>query len=244
MRFLPPFAHSPHDFEALLQAWRTLAERRGWALEPFAEVEGYPLVRLRVPAPSPETEPVYLSAGVHGDEPAGVWALLEWAESLKEPLAAEVVPCWNPWGFARNLREDARGRDLNRCFDDFDSSPVREWAQWALGIPYRLVLCLHEDYDGHGVYLYEHGLSSSEPVGERMQEASSIPADPRAEIEGLPAEGGLLRPEGLPEDLEGLPEAVVVFDAGAQRVVTIETPSELGLRERIEAQVRMIRSVV
>lgn len=63
---------------------------------------------------------VLLSAGVHGDEPAGVYAL---AEFLKQSVGAYaekfnfiVLPCMNPVGCARGTRENGNGIDLNRNF--------------------------------------------------------------------------------------------------------------------------------
>ena len=70
--------------------------------------------KLRTIKPS-----LYLCAGVHGDEPAGVVGLLDWAQANTNILAKRnvvIFPCFNPWGLENNMRYDADGADLNRLF--------------------------------------------------------------------------------------------------------------------------------
>src|SRR5580704_3810007 len=56
---------------------------------------------------------VYLSAGIHGDEPAGPLAVLQLLREDQWPpdAALWVCPCLNPTGFAANRRENAEGID-------------------------------------------------------------------------------------------------------------------------------------
>ena len=73
--------HSGHDYGQLQARWEDLAKRVGWKLTILSEESGYPVLALENAA---AVEKVgggsYLSAGVHGDECAPVWGLLDWAE--------------------------------------------------------------------------------------------------------------------------------------------------------------------
>lgn len=65
---------------------------------------------------------VLLSAGIHGDEFAGVEGLCEWLESyvyLKflHRWDITILPCLNPWGYEHGTRENGDGQDLNREFN-------------------------------------------------------------------------------------------------------------------------------
>src|SRR3989338_3435120 len=71
---------------------------------------------------------VALSAGIHGDEPAGVEALLRFLEGTQGRInngirkwgmmyKFTVLPCTNPAGFERGTRENINGKDLNRKFN-------------------------------------------------------------------------------------------------------------------------------
>ncbi|MDQ2688632.1 MAG: succinylglutamate desuccinylase/aspartoacylase family protein, partial [Armatimonadota bacterium] len=73
---------------------------------------------------------VYVTAGVHGDEPEGVEAALGLLESLADaslsPLKRHhlvILPCLNPSGLAQGTRTNALGQDINRQFHT-DTLPV------------------------------------------------------------------------------------------------------------------------
>src|SRR4051812_42035234 len=65
---------------------------------------------------------ICLCAGIHGDEPAGVEAilrLLEGPSRLKKlfyKLHFTILPCINPFGFEHDTRTNGRALDLNRQF--------------------------------------------------------------------------------------------------------------------------------
>ena len=65
---------------------------------------------------------VLLSAGIHGEEPAGVYALLRFMENyircFDDDFEFLIFPCINPFGFEHNSRHNAQGIDTNREFKD------------------------------------------------------------------------------------------------------------------------------
>ena len=57
---------------------------------------------------------VLLSAGIHGDELAGVEALCEWLETqayvkFLQRWDITMLPCINPWGYQHGTRENGEG---------------------------------------------------------------------------------------------------------------------------------------
>lgn len=70
---------------------------------------------LRLGERAPEKLSVIISAGIHGDEPAGVEAALQFAELtadnplLLEHFSFDIFPCDNPYGWERNTRENSQG---------------------------------------------------------------------------------------------------------------------------------------
>lgn len=101
---------------------------------------------------------VTLTAGVHGDEPAGPWALLSIVrDGLLDPrFAYRAWPCTNPSGYSAGTRANAEGQDINRTFSSGGISPEAR-AIISVNRERRFVLSidLHEDYEADGCYFYE-----------------------------------------------------------------------------------------
>jgi murein peptide amidase A len=182
---------------------------------------------------------VHLSAGIHGDEPASSEALLHWVETNPDrahALDLLVFPCLNPWGLVHNKREDEHGRDLNRCYHLSDVEPIRSHASSLRGRRFDLALLLHEDYEAHGVYLYETSMRRP-PWGEHIIRAMEphIGADHRTRIDGSRARRGIVRRRITPSTMPEWPEAFLLHFHHASRTFTVETPSEADLASRVRA---------
>jgi predicted deacylase len=190
---------------------------------------------------------VYLSAGIHGDEPAPVEALVQWAEESLETNASwnlTIFPCLNPWGLERNIRFDCEGRDLNRCYNSRKVPQINRQLAMMKGERYDLAACLHEDYDARGFYLYE--IVSQRPHwGELLRAPLSkvIPPDDRRSIDGHAAQSGVIRRRITPSMMQGHPEAFLLHFNHSRRTFTLETPSEESLSRRIRSQKAFLTSV-
>ena len=240
--------HRCHDVGAVLKRWKVVARSAELSMETLAEQGGYPVVGLS--GGRGAGDGLYFSAGIHGDEPAGVVGLLQWAERNLEYLRSQnvvILPCLNPWGLARNSRSDANGRDLNRSFGDAGVSPVKEWLEFVEGREFRVAVMLHEDYDAQGAYLYELTRRGSRD-GERLL-AGVDPVIGRQEgtADGRRLEGGVLRRtrgiREIAEDIDGMPEAIHLYMNHARIALTFETPSEFSIFRRVEAQMRFLDGV-
>ena len=237
--------HSAHDFQALVAAWERTSAELGLRLGIVHEADGRPVLVVENELSAAGRQGgLYLSAGVHGDECAPVWALLQWAASAPPALRQRPVlllPCLNPFGFEQNLRLDACGVDLNRSFADESHPLVGAWRSLLAGRRFDLAASLHEDYDARGVYLYE--LSRGEPQGAGFLTACEdiLPRETAEFIDGMPFVDGLARRDGEISDLVserlggGWPESIVLFLDFAETALTFETPSEADLGLRIAA---------
>ena len=238
-----------HHYPHLIKRWRALAKKVGLRIRKFATMDGQPCYELSSGRDISECQ-LYLSAGIHGDEPAGTEGLYAWANKnwkILSEIPVLIYPCLNPWGLLENSRFTLEGKDLNRQWDKGEDASISEIIQKTLGVQFSLAVNLHEDYDAHGIYLYEP------PTGKKRDDLASqildsgseyIPIDSRKKIEGRWAQGGIIRPAPSSLPKEGLPEAAFLQESRADRTFVFETPSELDLRVRIQAQVAMLEKAV
>ena len=81
MSFVSFNGHRAHDSVLLARRWAALAKRSGLKWRRFATAGEFPVHAAESPGrPGDGRATIYLSAGVHGDEAAAPWGLLEWAE--------------------------------------------------------------------------------------------------------------------------------------------------------------------
>lgn len=246
----------PHSYEALIERWRLLADRLGWETIELETSDDHPALAFEnSTSRGGYASGLYLSAGVHGDECAAVWGLLQWAESLNNSdsllneLPILILPCLNPHGFVENTRLDSDGNDLNRNFQNTELALVQSWQTLLANRQFAAAANLHEDYDSSGIYLYE--LSRKESIGHALLDAceSLIPRESSSEIDGAAMTRGLLnrseRVEEIVEDeLGGWPEAIHLFLKHETDSFTFETPSELDLELRISTHRRFLETLV
>jgi murein peptide amidase A len=111
-----------------------------------------------------ETMRIGIFAGIHGDEPEGVHALVQFLTMLeREPQIASgyclfLYPICNPTGFEDRTRHARSGKDLNREFWNDTTSPEARLLQSELVAHcFHGIISLHTDESSHGFYGYAHG---------------------------------------------------------------------------------------
>ena len=243
-------AHRAHDYLYLVRRWRSLARRASLRCESFATSDEYELLCVRSPALEAE-EGIYLSAGIHGDEPASTEGLYLWAElNLKylRRLPLFILPGLNPWGLIHNRRVDAEGRDLNRSYHLDNVSQIKAHKELLKGYSFSLAMCLHEDYDAQGVYLYEvrQRGSADRPIGSELLTAAGyyVPVDLRKKIEGRKALQGSIKRRIRRKQFPVMPEAAYLAFNHSEHTITFETPSEYELGARVQAQAAAVQRAV
>lgn len=234
------------DIGRTLSEIQRLAAASGWQEELLIPGSDRELLCLtRPPRHASSTPParLYVSAGIHGDEPAGPIALLNMFQSNLWPdhAALWVCPCLNPTGCARATRGNDAGIDLNRDYLNPTTLEVRAHVEWLSRQPtFHGAICLHEDWESIGFYCYELNPTDGPALAEDIIEAvrAVCPIETATVIDGrsisLP---GIIRPSIDPASRPQWPEAFWIWQRGKGRSLTLEAPSDFPLSVRSQALV-------
>lgn len=232
----------PLDPAELVARFRAIAAAHGFREEPMGESGGVPLLaftrRARRPGPR-----IYVSAGVHGDEPAAPVALLAACQQgvFDDRATWFLVPMINPTGFSRHQRDNATGIDLNRDYLSLKAPEVRSHVAWLRRQPrFDLAVCLHEDWEAVGFYHYELSRQIDPGFSRQIRATAAeyLPIEAGEVIDGRPVdEPGIIRPESDPALREHWPEAIYLFRHHSDHCLTFETPSPQAMPDRIAANV-------
>jgi protein MpaA len=222
----------------LVDRFEKSAGKQGFRTERYGMIGECPLIALtkRTRGPRPR---IYLSSGIHGDEPAPPLALVEMLEAgvFDDRANWLLCPLLNPNGFIRGTRENAEGIDLNRDYKDIRSPEVRAHINWLRRQPnFSLAICLHEDWESTGFYLYELNPDNEWSFAEDMIIAAAhvCPIDSASIIDGRESHApGIIRPIADPLLRENWPEAIYLRAHHTRLTYTLESPSALRLEQRI-----------
>ncbi len=231
-----------------LEAFSVAAGTRGFSAHPLATLEAGQLTAWERPGDGPR---VYLSAGIHGDEPAGPLALLR---LLTEDFFGYgkhwlICPALNPDGLASASRENAAGGDLNRDYWNRRHAETAAHVDWLTARPAPdLFVSLHEDWETEGFYLYEINLLEDHPRNARTVIDAVRPWFPPEcgpVIDGHVArEPGWIFHAAEADVPEGWPEAIFLARHGCPLSFTFETPSQAPLENRVAAHAAAVRALL
>jgi hypothetical protein len=240
----------PIDVEAFLTCFQAEALARGWHLQMLPVEDGRSILTAHRSARPGTANPrrFYLSAGIHGDEPAGPLALLDLlrADQLAPDAEFWICPCLNRLGLAWNQRCNPDGIDLNRDYNHLASPEISAHVQWLSTLPLLdLAILLHEDWESAGFYLYELNPDQAPDIATRVIQAVSrtCPIETATEIDGRPSDGsGILRPPVDPNARPDWPEAFWLLQNRCRRSLTLEAPSDFPLALRVAALCTAVRT--
>ena len=226
------------DVQSYLDDFYHAAMAHSFVHEVIAEVGCY-----QIPAYCKKAEGAkraYLSSGCHGDEPSGPYALLEMMQQgiFDHRLEWLVCPLLNPTGIEAGTRENFQGIDLNRDYLQRQSPEVRGHVDWLekQAVP-DIFLSLHEDWESTGFYLYEIQKNVCRSDAKAILEATSavIATEPSGIIDDHEVrEPGWIFHQPQADFPDQWPEAIFMAERGTRVSYTLETPSSLALKERVE----------
>ena len=195
----------------------------------------YPIHQIRLASSADTSRHILITGGVHGDEPAGVEAVLQFLTrdntALLKKFSFLVVPCINPYGYVHGTRETCGDIDINRAFETDDVAEVAIIKN-ALGqTQFSLTIDFHEDYDATGFYLYE-GKRDEKYIGPKLAAAGKAvgrldPEDPGEDAPDL-AEG--VYKVATSWGTQGLAPYLLHFHS--EHVIISETPTIWNIEQR------------
>lgn len=220
---------------------RRLKRAAGRKLRELCAVRGIAYYWLEFSAGKQASHSVAVTAGIHGDEPAGVEAVVRFLEKptpgWAKGIRFVIFPCMNPFGYEHNRRTNYAGLDVNRQYRDSALPEVRAQKRVMRGRRFDLHITLHEDVDARGFYIYELTRTPRQIALQIVQNVMPIiPFDPRLRIEGRRARNGLIRRNVRPGRRKHWPEAFYMFFHHADHTLTTETPGKMEMEKRVKAQ--------
>jgi murein peptide amidase A len=217
------------------------AREHGWSIHHIPAGKKAPLLALTRSARATNHAPrIYISTGIHGDEPAGPLAVRQLLQEDRWPpnAALWLCPCLNPAGFALNRRENPEGTDLNRQYLRPQAEETLAHIEWLQRQPvFDLCLCLHEDWEAHGFYVYELNPDDQPSLAASIvnRVAQVCPIDRSEIIEGRLAQDGIIRPGADPRSRPQWPEAFFLLTHKTRLSYTLEAASDFPLSARVAA---------
>jgi hypothetical protein len=165
--------------------------------------ESYELPRYLFVGPRGGDTPIRIGifAGIHGDEPEGVHAIVQFIQLLEAhpELAAgyylSFYPVCNPTGFEDATRNSRSGKDLNREFWRNSTEPEVRLLQAELqSRSFQGLISLHTDDTSDGFYGFVSGATLTKNLIKPALAAAEkfLPRDERPIIDGFPARNGII----------------------------------------------------
>jgi hypothetical protein len=241
-------AHARHS-QDILRSIQGLPGVCSELLGPFQRAgREYPLARSIFAGPN-SSDPIRIGifAGIHGDEPAGTLAAVEFLRLVSaQPELAEnyrlyCYPLCNPSGFEENSRSARLGPDLNRCFWKNSEEPeVRLLEQELRERHFHGLIQLHADDTSDGVYGFVRGHTLSQNLLKPALAAAGqiLPRNINALIDGFAAKDGIIY-----DAYEGILAAPKELDPAPFEII-LETPHHAPMEKQVQALVVAMQTVL
>ncbi len=249
----------------------TLARLAGHRVETITTVRyakaSWPMLCVRSALWDVTRPTVLISGGVHGDEPAGVYAALTFLDQdreFRDALQFVIFPCVNPSGFDAGTLETQSGGNLNRLFGvasrQVEVRAIEDWLR-AHAVQFRMTFDLHEvrpDYVGEGfseadnprgAYLYETVRDDSEHVGRAMIDAlppDRVVCDWPTIYNDINDRGLISYPGGCRNQIYAKGRSLDAYlnKRYTTHSFTLETPTGWPLRDRVDTQLTFLKTAL
>jgi len=234
------------SIEALISPLKSVAQLQFEALGQFGDNYSLPKFIYR-DLKSSDPIRIGIFAAIHGDEPAGALAVVEFLKQLAaDPeLGADYVihayPVCNPTGFEDGTRFSRSGYDLNREFWKNSSQPEVQLLEKELHVrQFNGIIQLHADDTSDGLYGFVRGHTLTEHIlrPALLESGKILPRNVNAQIDGFAARDGIIY-----ELYEGVLGAPAKINPQPFEIV-FETPALAPMDLQVQAFVVALRSIL
>jgi hypothetical protein len=207
------------------------------------------LPRFVLIGPKGGDEPIRIGlfAAIHGDEPEGAYAVIQFLGLIDQnPELARgyclfVYPVCNPTGFEDGTRHSRRGRDLNREFWNNSKEPEVEFLQREIyHHDFHGIISLHADNTSHGIYGFVRGATLTKHLLKPALRAAELilPRNYDEVIDGFEARNGIIR-----EGYQGVLSAPPAVRPRPFEII-LETPQTAPQYQQERALVAALRTIL
>ena len=239
------------DINRIMSKLFEVASDRGFQIRELGMVGGEPILLLSQKKLLNKPN-VLIAAGFHGDEPAGSWGILHFLKTFPKDLITinfSFLPLVNPTGFRNAMRTNNWGEDPNRGFYHTISGKPEPSREGLILLNHLSLLkylakdifvSLHEDWELSQFYIYTFEDTDTPGIFSdilRSAEAKFFEPYPDGPLEGGKVKDGIIFKlcDGAFEDL--------LFHEGVPRTACTESPGNLDINKRIEANSCIIDNI-
>lgn len=236
-------------YEEYIKLLKEICKERSFPLNYKKLPNGFRFYYITI-APKKIQKTILFSAGIHGNEIAGPYAVLKFLSTFKQSKHRLIIlPIVNPYGFNRDIRYNAEKQDINRRF----CSKLDGEAKTAYSVIKKfnpdLFVSLHEWSGRNGYYMYASDISKEKEISLIPKFASEnefkifdhIRINSECVKNGIiwhPENGYLAKDERNSCTLENQ-----MYKDGIHYLCT-ETPSRAKLSKRVDTQTKIISYIV
>lgn len=162
-----------HDYSQIIDRLKQL----DLPLYIIGTVHDYPIYKIHLESTANSPKNILITGGVHGDEPGGIEAALQFLSRdnthLLKSFSFTVIPCINPYGYVSVTRGNKEGVDINRSFESDDVDEVVIFKKAVGQTQFSFSIDFHEDFEATGFYLYE-GREDEQYIGPELANKVNI----------------------------------------------------------------------
>jgi len=211
--------------------------------------QSHELPRYLFIGPKAVEDPIRIGifAGIHGDEPEGVRAVVQFLQNinakpeLTEGYCLFVYPVCNPTGFENGTRHSYSGKDLNREFWKNSTEPEVKLLESELtSHMFHGIISLHTDDTSHGFYGFVNGSTLTEHLIKPALRAVEqfLPRNANAVIDGFRAHNGIIG-----EGYDGVPSAPPGIHPRPFDII-LEAPKDAAEQKKEAAFVQALQTIL
>ena len=243
------YVATPLNSRALVELLKTEGEARGFTTDVIASQDDLEVIGMWKEIDS-SLPYVYISAGIHGNEPAPPIAVLKLLKNdfFSDDYNWVICPAMNPYGLSKATRRNKEGFDLNRQYRNTTEPEIDNHINWLEKFTqFNLTISMHEDHEADGFYLYERHSRDEVPEAKViLKEVSKvIPIKDEYQVDGEHVVNGVIHSEKFEEKKKHWTELLWLNHNYKECLhYTFESPSKFPLEQRIKAPVTAIMTTV